>query len=117
MTEHLKPCPFCGGNDIAVDVYDSWSRKFAVEHYCPPLNETLIIKDAIRERAIDKWNSRALSLDEKEQLRRLKAFVNEMFDEMGHAHHPLYKFRLLELGIFVADENNIATKADWLKRV
>jgi hypothetical protein len=110
--EQLKPCPFCGGDEVNI----SNSRiSTYLRHICKKSFIDINIEGINRNDVHLKWNTRAISLDEKEQLRRLKAFVNEMFDEMGHAHHPLYKFRLLELGIFVADENNIATKADWLK--
>jgi hypothetical protein len=127
MTEQLLPCPFCGdkpnietdgtcieiyccvsmsiqkSHELTLDERGTWDSE---QHLFSPE-----IEDKLRAIAINKWNTRAMSVDEKEQLRRLKGFVNDLFEPDNfslrlHAQESLSKHKLIRKN---------KDKADWLK--
>jgi hypothetical protein len=75
MTNDLKPCPFCGGEDIETRDNAYWTGKSSailsvtINHWCiteegHPQN-IIQIKGNNRQEAINKWNTRAISADER----------------------------------------------------
>lgn len=64
----LKACPFCGGTNIGIDVYDEWHTVFERRHghcyNCGTLGPT-IYRDKCRSdadnirKAVAAWNRRA----------------------------------------------------------
>jgi hypothetical protein len=66
MTEQLKPCPFCGGDNITIEETKS-EDIYRVDHYCNHLDVLIRFKELGYEEAINKWNSRAISVDETDQ--------------------------------------------------
>ena len=53
MTDKLKPCPFCGSDDVHIKVFDDFAT--AVEcNFCETTGPTAYLE----ENAIDGWNRR-----------------------------------------------------------
>ena len=61
MTEYLKPCPFCGGNNVNLKRYnikynDWW---YVSCDDCEIALDPLYFNGQMKEKAIERWNRRA----------------------------------------------------------
>ena len=60
MDEKLKPCPFCGGENIIIDRDDGWENMDTNPDwnvFCRDCTAT--ITECTREKAIAAWNKRS----------------------------------------------------------
>jgi hypothetical protein len=125
-TEQLKPCPFCGVDARIIDHEDAPidAYKWEALHYCDD-ESVIAFKADTKQEAICKWNARAISLDEKEQMGKLKSFVNDLIDEaISHGSFTQDELLTKVIAYSLASEvpsaeinHNIdrVIKADWLK--
>lgn len=124
--EQLLPCPFCGGVDILVihyasDIEIKRPEMHHVTHECNSSDAAVLRAfTGSRQEAINKWNARTISADEKEQIRRLKAFVNEIIDHHGNVKSSAGE--IVESAVCNCVLDPVSTysyphykKADWLK--
>ena len=62
MTEQLKPCPFCGGENVKVFGPVGWNREYGISHSCRLFyNGAQELAQGFRsaQDAIAAWNRRA----------------------------------------------------------
>ena len=63
MKDKLKPCPFCGQNNIMIHNYDKENNRWSVDHYCKhDVDDLTIVIDVYgysREEVVEMWNRRA----------------------------------------------------------
>lgn len=80
MNEKLKPCPFCGGQAVLVDIsYPYWVS-------CSMCNARINSKTEDRDGAIRAWNSRAtIERDRNGMIHRLK-IVKSVADAVADGH-------------------------------
>jgi Lar family restriction alleviation protein len=110
MTEQLKPCPFCGRENVRIKDETKYDGTWVIWHYCED-DAYFVYKANTKEDAIDKWNSRAISADEKEQLRRLKSFARD-FAAIGKYTGGFISTCYFEK---LSKDYQICDDADWLK--
>ena len=62
MDKELKPCPFCGNNDVHISNYNIEESKWGLDHYCPYENGRMSIVISVygksKQEVINKWNKR-----------------------------------------------------------
>lgn len=57
-TTLLKPCPFCGGDDIHIYQYGAWKNSFVQCGKCSALAPDPATTDYNTDEAIKIWNKR-----------------------------------------------------------
>ena len=63
MNKELKPCPFCGKNNVYIRNYDLKNNRWSLDHFCDrDKNDNLTIVIYVygnsNEEVIEKWNKR-----------------------------------------------------------
>lgn len=76
----LKPCPFCGGDDVETFGPYGWHREWGVSHSCRSFyngSSELAQGFASESAAIEAWNTRASEAREADQKAKLEKAESE----------------------------------------
>lgn len=78
MSKELKPCPFCGGEAVAFDGWDSFRIMHTYGVCCTKCSG----KQFKPEYAISHWNRRPLEDEKDREIKRLKEKLNSLKQEI-----------------------------------
>lgn len=89
MSEHLLPCPFCGGDDVSVFGPVGWHRNYGISHSCGVFYSGVgdfTVGAHSKAQAVAAWNRRAPAAtatpardDLRDLLARVPSALNSAF--------------------------------------
>jgi len=83
----LKPCPFCGGDNVKVFGPVGWYRQYGISHSCRTFfggSGDFTVGAGSEAEAITAWNTRADLID-MDVLRRVEVALEDDIDALTHA--------------------------------